>query len=181
MSLKAMVLTALSKEDMTGYEITKGFVQAWGHFWHASHQQVYRELAKMVDKQWVNFVSLEQTDKPDKKVYSLTDKGKVELLAWLEQPCREKRVNDDLLIKFFAGEIISTALLIEETKVLQVSSQQKLTSLMQIEQSVFVDIDQSKSIYAKCAYLSLRKGIINHLATLDWCQEVLSVLKVESF
>lgn len=54
MSLPHVILTVLSTRDATGYDITKEFSASIGYFWKASHQQVYRELNKMADKELVN-------------------------------------------------------------------------------------------------------------------------------
>ena len=47
MALREVILTVLARGEMTGYEITKDFEAVYVHFWRASHQQVYRELARL--------------------------------------------------------------------------------------------------------------------------------------
>jgi PadR family transcriptional regulator AphA len=47
MALREVILTVLARGEMTGYEITKDFEVVYVHFWRASHQQVYRELARL--------------------------------------------------------------------------------------------------------------------------------------
>ncbi len=76
MSLPHVILTVLSHRDATGYDITKEFSNAIGHFWKASHQQVYRELNKLADMGAVSCRLEPQDGKPDRKVYSITDIGK---------------------------------------------------------------------------------------------------------
>ena len=46
MALREVILTVLARGTMTGYQITKDFEAVYAHFWRASHQQVYRELAR---------------------------------------------------------------------------------------------------------------------------------------
>ena len=172
-------MTALSKEEMTGYDITNGFKVAWGHFWHASHQSVYRELASLLKNELVSFTETAQDGKPDKKSYALTDKGRSELVQWLETPIKPKKVNDELLIKFFAGDVIEVKVLCDDARALQQASEQKLQSLLHIKNTVFADLGDDAPQHAKCAYLSLRKGILQLNANIQWCEEVLVMLDEE--
>ena len=176
MSLKALLLTALSKEAMTGYEITKGFSSAWGFIWQASHQQVYRELAKLEHSGFVSSTLIEQSSKPNKKRYALTKSGKTELIEWLEKPSKAKKHNDELMIKFFAGEIIRPEILLNEVKNYQHTCQNRLIIFENIEKNVFEGISHSNSFYAQCSYMTLRRGILSLNASLVWCEEVLKNL-----
>ena len=86
MSLPHVILTVLSTRDATGYDITKEFSASIGYFWKASHEQVYRELNKMAEKELVTCVLEPQEGKPDRKVYSITDAGRSALGEWFDQP-----------------------------------------------------------------------------------------------
>ena len=70
MSLPYVILTILKDNDSTGYDVTKKLSGTIGLFWSASHQQVYRELNKMLKMSWVNSSFFPQQGKPDKKIYS---------------------------------------------------------------------------------------------------------------
>ena len=45
MSLAHAVLTSLIEKPSSGYELARRFDKSIGYFWHATHQQIYRELA----------------------------------------------------------------------------------------------------------------------------------------
>ena len=47
MSLRHAVLGMLSVTSCTGYELTQWFDSSLQHAWHASHSQIYPELAKL--------------------------------------------------------------------------------------------------------------------------------------
>ena len=47
MSLRHAVLGMLSVNSCTGYELTQWFDSSLQHAWHASHSQIYPELAKL--------------------------------------------------------------------------------------------------------------------------------------
>ncbi len=104
-------------EPMTGQEITNQFKNEIGKFWKASHSQIYPELKRMMDDDWV----LQTTD-PDnakEKYYSLTESGRDALSDWLLSPVKEAPMQKDLFsLKMFfirdAGDSRILTLLEEE-------------------------------------------------------------------
>jgi len=81
--LKYAILGLLSKEDMSGYDITSEFKKAIGQFWSAKHSQIYVELKKLLDEDSISQYIEMAGVKLEKKMYSLTTKGKEELQNWL--------------------------------------------------------------------------------------------------
>lgn len=71
--LPQTIILSLTKKPMTGYDITKALGES--HAWKASHQQIYRELGKLVDKGMVDFQIIPQYGKPDRKLHVLTEAG----------------------------------------------------------------------------------------------------------
>lgn len=82
-SLRYALLGLLSREDATGYELNQKFNETMIHFWYAHHSQIYRELLKMEEEGLVSSTVVPQEGHPDKKVYTLQEKGYHELIAWL--------------------------------------------------------------------------------------------------
>jgi DNA-binding PadR family transcriptional regulator len=109
MSLKHGLLGLLNYEPMTGYELDKEFNETLGYFWQARGNQIYRELDTMEKNGWLTSERVIQTEKPNKRVYSITEKGKTEFMEWLSLP--ETDINNAMNVKsvfllrvFFAGE-----------------------------------------------------------------------------
>lgn len=70
-------------------------------FWQAKHSQIYPLLAKLEQEGYLEFTRVHQIDRPDKKVYSITDKGKIALRLWLTEPAAEPVVRDELILKAY--------------------------------------------------------------------------------
>lgn len=109
MSLKHGLLGLLNYGSMTGYELDKAFKASLSFFWQAKTSQVYRELDAMERRGWLTSERIMQTEKPNKRVYTITDSGKEELADWLSLPEADiadaMRVKSAFLIRvFFAGE-----------------------------------------------------------------------------
>jgi len=107
MSLRYAVLTLLDIEPGSGYDLKRRFERSVSHFWSASHQQMYRELHKLHDERLLDCVEQPQEGKPDKKVYSLTDKGRTELRDWVTQPAAPQKIREPFLVRMFAGHHLS--------------------------------------------------------------------------
>ncbi|MED3499316.1 PadR family transcriptional regulator [Brevibacillus agri] len=70
-------------------------------FWQAKHSQIYPLLAKLEQEGYLEFTRIHQTDRPDKKVYSITEKGQIALQVWLSEPAAEPVVRDELVLKTY--------------------------------------------------------------------------------
>jgi len=96
-SLKHGLLGLLIMEPYTGYELDKEFRETMRYIWQAKNSQIYNELDKMEQKGWLTSKRIIQKDKPNKRVYSITESGKAEFLDWLSAP--EDDVNNALTQK----------------------------------------------------------------------------------
>ena len=106
MSLSHSILGFLSYQSMTGYDLAKAFSSSVRFFWYAQTSQIYLELNKLEKKEFVTCEIIIQTEKPSKKLYSITPKGKDEFLRWLSQENDElsKGNKNAFLMKiFFSG------------------------------------------------------------------------------
>ena len=83
MSLKHGLLGLLSHGEMTGYELNKTFNDSLHFFWKVQTSQIYRELNHMEKSGWLTSKTVFQTDRPNKRMYSITDSGRTELQNWL--------------------------------------------------------------------------------------------------
>lgn len=176
MSLPHVILTVLSHRDATGYDITKGFSSAIGHFWKASHQQVYRELNKLADMAAVNCRLEPQDGKPDRKVYSITEIGTQNLYEWFLSPAKHPTDRDEISAKLLTSSIFTPLPMIEHIHSLIDESRLQLLQYRNQERSQFSGID-NLTREENIERLTLRRNIILKEAWLTWAEEVLIELK----
>lgn len=85
-TLKYAILGLINREPMTGYDITREFnSNNLANFWYAKHSQVYPELSRLMEEGLVTCQVVIQGGKLEKKLYTITGKGKRELKEWLLQ------------------------------------------------------------------------------------------------
>ena len=108
MSLAHAILGLLNYEEMTGYDLKRRwFDRSLRYFWPADQAQIYRTLDTLVDRGWATFVVEPGDDRPNRKVYSLTDAGRDELDRWLTTPQPLPAVRDPLMVQLFSAEHLS--------------------------------------------------------------------------
>src|SRR6266545_4413640 len=103
MSLKHALLGFINYGPMTGYELKKFFDTSVAHFWNAELSQIYPALKSMESDGLVEMRVEVQDDRPNRKEYSITEKGRRELLDWLAKPADPEQVREPILIKVFFG------------------------------------------------------------------------------
>ncbi len=125
MSLKHALLGILSFEPMTGYEVKQFFDSSVQHFWNAELSQIYPTLKALEESGFVDMRVEVQQNRPNRKIYAITDEGRAELQRWARDAQPPADVRDPFLIKIFFG----TEVPVEDTIILlrrQMEEQQKL-------------------------------------------------------
>lgn len=172
MALKYVLLTLLSREKQTGYEIVKSFESAVGYFWNASHQQVYRELAKLSDSGEVKFAPIKQGDKPDKKLYRITASGKRSLRDWVNEPVVQSPAKDLLLVKLLNLNKNNTHIMVAELERMLEMSAERMQVYDEIQRMHYPPARRAGLPLEELAlYLALRKGITSLASHIAWLQE----------
>lgn len=162
---------------MTGYEITRTFDQVLSNFWRASHQQVYRELARLHRQRCVVYEVIPQAGKPDKKVYEITKTGRDELKRWVAAPTDPPKPQYDLLVKLLAGSIVDKGALRREIERARTEMAGVMTQFRAIERECLAQPFGKLSEYDQMLYLALRRGLLLGDAQMIWIDEVVDFLK----
>src|SRR3954469_11287039 len=89
-SLRHAVLGLLAIEPSTGYELAHRFDSSLSNAWHASHSQIYPELARLSEAGMVEIVG---EGARNSRTYAVTEAGREELRDWMlsREPNRSQR------------------------------------------------------------------------------------------
>ena len=171
MALREVILTVLARGEMTGYEITKDFEAVYVHFWRASHQQVYRELARLDQDGGVTVKVVAQESRPDKKVYAITKRGLEELKRWIVAPTEPPRPQYDLLVKLLGCHVVDRPVFQRELERISVRAEEWVKELRVMRREC-LRVRATWSEHDKILYLTLRRGLLLGQAQLRWLREV---------
>lgn len=113
MSLPHAILGFLTFGPITGYDLKiQCFDESVAHFWPADQAQIYRTLDKLADQGYVASHLEIQADRPNRKVYRITEAGRAELSRWLVAPQPLPVHREPFLIQlFFAAELPNSAII----------------------------------------------------------------------
>ncbi len=105
MSLGFGILGFLNYSSMSGYDLIKAFESSLDFFWHAQKSQVYMELKKLEKKGYICGKTVIQSERPNKKIFSITDAGKKVFMDWLTEGAGEDDTHfkSAFLMKVFFG------------------------------------------------------------------------------
>ena len=101
MSIKYAILGLLQYKDMHGYRIKSHIERNFGHMWSINYGQIYPNLKRMEEEGLVTKREITQINAPDRKLYSITEKGKETFTEWLKSPPERGAIlRDPFLLKF---------------------------------------------------------------------------------
>jgi len=168
------LLGLLSSSPASGYDLHRRSDELIGHFWSESFASIYPMLKRLMGKKWVTRVQVEQHDKPDKWIYSITDAGIVALKEWLCEPLRTAPPRNIMLMKLYFGHLSKRDTLKQH---IESYKQELLSDLQHIEQKISrirsSDSDSSERMYS---LLTLSHSIHLTKANLAWCKSTLEFI-----
>ena len=97
MDVKTVCLGMLTDGPASGYDLKKCFESSFGHFFAAGYGSIYPALATLARNGMVEFEEVPQEGKPDRKVYTITDKGREHLMQALDNPAPTHKVRSEFL------------------------------------------------------------------------------------
>ena len=97
----------LTDGPASGYDMKKCFESSFGHFFPAGYGSIYPALATLARNGLVEFEEVPQEGKPDRKVYSITDKGRAELMQGLSDPEASHKIRSEFLATLWFAHLMS--------------------------------------------------------------------------
>jgi hypothetical protein len=149
MSLPHAVLTSLLEKSTSGYDLARRFDKSIGYFWHATHQQIYRELARMEG---------------------------AELVRWAAEPTPPMDLRDSFTVKLRADAILDEVDLCEELARHNALHAARLAQYRAIEARDFPATPPLTRAQA-IQHMILKKGILYEEGEMAWGQEMLALLR----
>ncbi|GAA1635103.1 PadR family transcriptional regulator [Nonomuraea maheshkhaliensis] len=168
--MRPHLLALLAKEPAHGYELKQALEQTFGSAYPSPNiGQIYVTLGRLEKDGLIRAVDVEQSNRPNKKVYYLTAKGREVLEAWVDEPTEGPRVRDEFFMKLVLAPLTGIA-----DRMALISRQRRhYLSLM----SDLNDILSRTPDTDRVAMLLIEGAMLHLQADLDWlerCQEDLA-------
>ncbi len=174
------ILLGLLRDPATGYDLKKAFSENVRHFWSAELSQIYPTLKRLEQRRLLRSRVEPSPRGPNRKVYTLTEEGRTELLHWLRGgPAVGTERFAYLAQLYFMDEIGD----IHETRAFMVALRDHLAGwldrLKAIERhvtSAFGDVPERYSDAGFHRFAALRMGIHSIGSKVAWCDETLAAI-----
>lgn len=176
MSLAHAILGMLTTQPMTGYELkTICFDSSIAHFWSADQAQIYRTLDKLAEQEFVSSQLEIQEDRPNRKVYSITDAGRGELHRWLLTEQALPVYREPFLIQIFFAQQLDNAQIIA---MMEQQLKAHEARLKQYEAIPVWHIDATEATRELTLQrMTLEMGIRIEHAYIDWLHDCIARVK----
>jgi len=169
-----VLLGLLTIEPMSGYDLGLTIRGSVGHFWNESYGQIYPNLRKLANDAFVSCKTERQKGKPDRRIYSITGKGRERLAKWLAVPPLPEIPRNEMLLKLFLGAQIPAQVLIGYVERMAEERRALLELLERVERE---EIDKNQR-YPGAPYwrMAAHYGQMEMRAQLRWANETLAEL-----
>lgn len=108
MNVRTLCLGILSLSEASGYEIKKDVEEGlFSHFIEASFGSIYPALTQLAAEGYVTGREEEQTGKPDKKVYAITEAGKNALAKAISVSPAKDKYKSEFLFQMLLRDYMS--------------------------------------------------------------------------
>lgn len=181
MSLEHAILGFLNYEPMTGYDIKKMVDLSVSHFWPAVQSQIYKTLGRMESDGWLMVETISQEPRPPRKVYSITEAGRQELLRWLETPQPPSETRLAWLIQvFFAGNISDEKIiaLLEHQRAIYKKRLQGFSAIPAENHEAMSEDDPRNRFFW---LLTVDYGVANAIAQMQWLEKAIETIKTGNY
>ena len=176
MSLAHVILGLLHQEKRTGYDLkTSCFNHCIAHLWQADQAQIYRTLDKLEEQGWIHCTVEIQRDRPNRKVYTVTEAGQTELMRWLRSPQPLPITRDPLLVQIHFAALLPNETLIDLLQRQLEARHQKMAeceAIVQASANVPL-VARQRQMQQLAVDLAMRR----EQAYLDWLQGAIAQLQ----
>lgn len=173
MSLEHAILGFLREQPMTGYDLkTVCFDHDAHHFWTADQAQIYRTLDRLEDRGFVDSRVRRQRSRPDRKVYSITTSGSVELDRWASTPAPLPPLRDPFLMQLRFADNVPGEELAELVRERREALQERLQTLRARAAAEARGTTRDALLHR----LTLDAALADTRARIDWLDDALEAI-----
>jgi DNA-binding PadR family transcriptional regulator len=180
MALRHAVLAVLLGGEFSGYQLAKVFDTGVANFWYASPQQLYTELTKLERAGLVDGQLVIQLDRPNKRVYTVTEAGVEELVRFAEAEAKPAVIRDDLLVKVHAVDRTDATAVVARLEERAVQAAAKAALFDGTLRALRGDLDEDAFLATGeriGPYLTCLRGRRFEQENVDWCRRSAELIR----
>lgn len=178
-TLSYALLGLIARKPLSGYDLMRQMRERVGPLWPVGHSQIYPALAALERGGLARHNVVEQTERPDRKVYAATAAGRQALRAWIQAEASGRPLRDEFLLKTYSMWLLRGG---EAQELIERERERRARSLAEYEGTLSRlrdewkgEIDRGDSpLFASARVLEY--AILHERDYLAWCAETLRLL-----
>jgi PadR family transcriptional regulator, regulatory protein AphA len=167
------ILASIAHMPKSGYDLAKWFDRVASHFCPAGYGSVYPALSRFESEGLVEYETVPSEKGPDRKVYSITEKGKRVLVRWASEPAADSQTRDEQLVKALSYGMLPPERVLTLLEEARERHSNKLAYFEDLERRL--EARRREGSISEEAYLGtllvLRRGINAERCYAEWCEE----------
>ncbi|MFI0449744.1 PadR family transcriptional regulator [Actinomadura sp. 6N118] len=180
MALRHAVLAALLDGEYSGYQLAKIFDLSVSNYWHAVPQQLYAELTKLESEGLIIGRRIIQHDRPNKRVFTVTQAGIDELERFAAVPAKPGIIRENLLVMVQAVDHISMSAVITQLEDRALASAAKIAIFERTLEHLRGDLDEESYLRTGSPigpYLTCLRGLRFEQENREWFESTAQLLR----
>lgn len=176
------ILAGLAHKPRSGYDLTKWLALVASHFWPVGHSSIYPALGTLEAEGFVSHEAVLSEQGPERKVYSLTERGQEALLAWVDGPLATAQVRDEQLVQALCYGFLPKDRALARLEQVRRAHANRLAHYEGLEEQLRSEHDAEHKPHGMTgpAYtgtiLVVRCGILSEQSYLRWCDEAMAMI-----
>lgn len=149
-----VLLGILFESPSTGYEIKQKFETVFSNFYNASFGSIYPILHKLEQQEKIEVETIHQDGKPDKKVYSITEKGIGDFQNYLHTEIEPRKNKWDFMVRMYFADNLPLEKQLELIDIELSKQEDEMEQLSQLQ----ILIDKKASTFQKfCLEIGIKQ------------------------
>ncbi len=165
MNLRAVLLGFLTQGDLTGYELKHLMERSVGFFFGASYGSIYPALKDLEEAGLVRSTRVVQSERPNKKVYTITSEGEAYFRGALDEPPAPDTFRSEFLMHLFFGHHHEPERLLELVRRQCEGHEQMIERLEEVE-------EEFREVATPYQMMCLRSGLSHAGSRVAFLREI---------
>lgn len=173
---KYAVLGLLSRFPLSGYDIKKIIDRSISYFWNENFGHLYTVLRQMEQDGLISRKVMHTSGRPDRSVFSITDRGKEVLSDWLIREPEDPPTRIELLLQLFFAGSLPASVVLEKIKKEKEKAETRLGVYEGIDRHIRQYDDGNNPEKVPFWLITLSYGIHRERGNIAWCDETMETL-----
>ncbi len=176
MTIDYAILGLLSWKSLSGYDLKKLFSDSSILYWSGNNNQIYKALIQLHQDGLVSQETQLQESLPAKKIYTITEKGRLALKQWVLSPPALPEFHDTFLIQLTWADLLAPSEL--DSLLLKYEEEVRVQMLMEQEKADRQSASSARTPREAFLWQSISQKVVSRYEQeLAWVQQLRKGLK----